>query len=416
MKISYVGATHLGICHAIAAAKKNNKVVLYDENVSTLNNIKNLKFSFYEPKLLKLFKSCKKNILITNDVKLLNKTDIIYIAKDTPTNSKNQSDFSEINRIIRKVRDNVKKNKIIVILSQVYPGFTEKIKWSKKKIFYQVETLIFGMAMKRALTPEQIILGGYKLRKYLNKENLLYKFLQQYKCPIHLMNYKSAELSKISINLYLISSISLTNTLSEICEKIGANWHQIKKILHKDQRIGKKAYLSPGLGVLSGNLQRDLQNSIKIQKKFNCKSGVLKSFDKNSHLRNSWAIEILDKIKNVNSRIGIFGLTYKENISFLVNSPAIRIINKFKKNKFLLFDPVVKKIDLNLKNFYFENDLKNFFKNSDILMILTPWQMIKERDNQIILSKHYNGKFIIDPYNTLNKKILKKIKIFSMGI
>ena len=142
-------------------------------------------------------------------------------------------------------------------------------------------------------------------------------------------------------------------------------------------------------------MQRDLQNSIKIQKKFNCKSGVLKSFDKNSHLRNSWAIEILDKIKNINSRIGIFGLTYKENISFLVNSPAIRIINKFKKNKFLLFDPVVKKIDLNLKNFYFENDLKNFFKNSDILMILTPWQMIKERDNQIILSKHYNGKFIM---------------------
>ena len=39
MKISYVGATHLGICHAIAAAKKNNKVVLYDENVSTLNNM-----------------------------------------------------------------------------------------------------------------------------------------------------------------------------------------------------------------------------------------------------------------------------------------------------------------------------------------------------------------------------------------
>ena len=42
-------------------------------------------------------------------MKLLNKTDIIYIAKDTPTDSKNQSDFSEINRIIRKVRDNVKK-------------------------------------------------------------------------------------------------------------------------------------------------------------------------------------------------------------------------------------------------------------------------------------------------------------------
>ena len=58
----------------------------------------------------------------------------------------------------------------MVILCQVYPGFTEQIKWNKEKLFYQVETLIFGNAIERALKPEQIIVGKVQVvkRKQLN--------------------------------------------------------------------------------------------------------------------------------------------------------------------------------------------------------------------------------------------------------
>ena len=59
------------------------------------------------------------------------------------------------------------------------------------------------------------------------------------------MSYKSAELSKISINLYLISSLSFTNSIAELCEKIDADWSKIQPILRQDRRIGKYAYLNP---------------------------------------------------------------------------------------------------------------------------------------------------------------------------
>ena len=51
------------------------------------------------------------------------------------------------------------KKAIMIILSQVPPGFTRKVNWLKKKLFYQVETLIFGDALKRAIYPERMIIG-----------------------------------------------------------------------------------------------------------------------------------------------------------------------------------------------------------------------------------------------------------------
>ena len=82
----------------------------------------------------------------------------------------------------------------------------------------------------------------------------------------------------------------------------------------------------------------------------------------------------------------------------------------------MLNDPIVKKINIKLKNFHFEEDLKTFFKNIQILLILTPWELIRDEKNQKLLNKHYNGKFIIDPYNIINKSLIKKSKIFSMGV
>ena len=55
------------------------------------------------------------------------------------------------------------------------------------------------------------------------------------------MRYESAELAKISINFFLVSSVTTSNILAEVCEKIGANWNEIVPALQLDKRIGKDA-------------------------------------------------------------------------------------------------------------------------------------------------------------------------------
>ena len=66
------------------------------------------------------------------------------------------------------------------------------------------------------------------------------------------------------INSYLVSNVTLTNNLAEICKKLNLNWNKPKEALMLDKRIGKYAYLKPGLGISGGNLERDIVNLNQI--------------------------------------------------------------------------------------------------------------------------------------------------------
>ena len=67
--------------------------------------------------------------------------------------------------------------------------------------------------------------------------------LEAFNCPILPMRYESAELAKISINCCLVASVSVANTLAELCEAIGADWSEIVPALKLDRRIGEFSYL-----------------------------------------------------------------------------------------------------------------------------------------------------------------------------
>ena len=85
------------------------------------------------------------------------------------------------------------------------------------------------------------------------------------------MSYESAELTKISINLFLASTITSSNVLTKVCEKVGASWDDITPALKLDKRIGKHAYLKSGLGISGGNIERDITSIKKLlinEKKF----------------------------------------------------------------------------------------------------------------------------------------------------
>ena len=366
---------------------------------------------FFEKNLKKNLEKNYKKFKFTNEINQLSKCDLIFISKDTPTNSLNKSNSSLIKKLIKKVTKNISKKSNLIILSQVPPGFTRSIKWNRNKLYYQVETLIFSQAQKRALNPERIIVGKYS--KNINKRYLYY--LKKFRCPIVEMNYESSELAKISINIFLISTLTSTNILSEICENLGANWHSISTALRLDKRIGRYAYLKPGLGLSGGNLERDLETLKKLLSFNKLYKNYTSNLIKISSYRKDWIYKnvkniLLDKIKK--RRIGILGLTYKEGTNSTKNSPSISFINKIYSNSKLslnVFDPVIKKINKSKKINFCKNE-NEVINKSDIIVIGTPWKEFKK----IKLSKLLK-KIIIDPYNHLNLPKNKNLKYISMG-
>tara|TARA_B100000780_G_scaffold279150_1_gene255996 strand:- start:4067 stop:5314 length:1248 start_codon:yes stop_codon:yes gene_type:complete len=411
MKIGFVGMTHLGINYLAATAEKNFNVIGFDENKKKIKELKNHIINYNEPLLKKTIKKNKKKIKFSSNFAEIKKLDLIFISLDLKTDNYGYADTNLLVDLINKTKKYVNSTANLIILSQVKPGFTRAINFYKNRLFYQVETLIFGQAISRALKPERIIIGSSSnkiSKKYIN-------FLKKFNCPIIKMNYESAELTKISINIFLASSVTMSNMLSRASKLVSADWSQIVPALRLDKRIGQYAYLKPGLGLSGGNIERDLFSMKTIMK--NDKNGLnlINSLIKNSKLMNKWAERLLMKKIKKNMTIGILGLTYKDKTDSIKNSPAIDLIKKIKNNKILAYDPLIQ-IKKNNLNFTQTKNLRKVFTDSDILIFMTDWQNIK-RIKACMENINLKKKIIIDPYGLTKLFIKKNFKeYFTLGV
>lgn len=412
-KISFFGTSHLGLVYSSVMANYAKKIVCYDSDKKNIDCLKKLKFSVKEPKLRETIKKNKKNFFFTNNYHEAENSDLVFVSKDVNTNDKNESDLAEIKNIFFKINKVIKnKETPIIFLSQLPPGFCTNLqKKTKREIYYQVETLVFGNAINRALYPERIIVGS-KNKKITNKKYL--SLLKNFSCPILNMTYETAEITKIAINIFLISTAMTSNFMSLISEKILFNWDNVIEALKLDKRIGKYAYLKPSLGLAGGNLERDLVSIEKLCKKNNIETSLIEGWKKISNIRKLWVYKILKKILTKNKKIkkiSILGIAYKENTNSIKNSNSIYIIKKFKNHKFLFYDKHIKNIDTKNANSQILD--KNILK-SQVILIMNMTDLFRNflKKNSYFIK----NKLIIDPYNITKKlKLRKNNTIYNLG-
>tara|TARA_A100001015_G_scaffold313915_1_gene422218 strand:+ start:2930 stop:4228 length:1299 start_codon:yes stop_codon:yes gene_type:complete len=411
--IGFVGMTHLGLNMAIGTALKGYDVFCFDEDNDLVRDLKSGKINIDEPGLKDSLQKEKKKIVFTNLIEDLNKCYLIYVSPDIDTDNEGNSNLSYIKNLIKFMDTKIAKKIPFAILSQVPPGFTSSLNL-ERECYYQVETLIFGQALDRATNPERIIVGS----KNKNISEKYRKFLNKFTRNIIIMNLESAELAKISINCFLMSSVTTSNSLAQICEEIGADWPDIVKALKLDKRIGKFAYLEPGLGISGGNLERDLSTIIKLSKRLGTFNDTFKSWKRNSIYRKDWVLNLLNKkvlTKFEKPKIAIWGITYKENTHSVKNSPSINLLEKIYKFELKIFDPLVNQVSINNNIFRCEKDPLACIQNADVLCIMNKWQIFKDIPMKI-LEKQMKNKIIIDPLSVITKnKQIKNIKIYTMG-
>ena len=261
--VGFAGMTHLGINSAVATAAHGFPVVGFDADAGLVARLRDHRMPVVEPDLDDLVAAHADRLTFTAAAADLARCDVVYIAADVPTDDDAKSDLSPIRVLIEQVAAHLRADAVLVVLCQVPPGFTRSItSVPHDRLVYQVETLIFGRAVERAMHPERFIIGLADPAKGLPAK--VEQVLAAFGCPILPMRYESAELAKISINFCLVASVSVANTLAEVSEAIGADWSEIAPALKLDKRIGPFAYLAPGLGISGGNLERDLRTVLDI--------------------------------------------------------------------------------------------------------------------------------------------------------
>jgi UDPglucose 6-dehydrogenase len=406
--IGFAGLTHLGINSLAAAAARGFDTIGFHPDKDLVNLLSRGKLPIHEPGLSALFDEHQQRLNFSDNPEVLGECDLVYISVDVPTDDLGQSDLGVVEKTISIVTPVLKDDALLVILCQVPPGFTRKLKFPRERLFYQVETLIFGRAVERAMYPERFIVGCADPNEALPSS--LETLLSAFECPILAMRYESAELTKISINMCLVSSVCVANTMAELCEKVGADWSEVVPALKLDKRIGQYAYLKPGLGIAGGNLERDLATVVRLADNYSGNAEVVKAWIADSAYRKEWALSRFNEIALIDGdlkTIGVLGLAYKENTASLKNSAAIALLQNLtvqtKGYEIKAYDPEVKPEKITVKGVAVTQTALEAYRNADVVMLMTPWPEFGDLAPNMLASE-MKGSILIDPYCVLNPK------------
>jgi UDPglucose 6-dehydrogenase len=407
--IGFVGLSHLGLNYSLASAAKGFETLGFDPDPRLVAGLSAGSFPIEEPGFRELHAANRDRLRYTHDPAEISKCDVVFYALDIPTNDRNESDPSRLLALIEATAPYLADGASAVVMSQVRPGFMRKLagmvprragRW-----YYQVETLVFGAAVQRAMEPERFIVGAAGPGAQLPPAYA--RWLGNFGCPILVMRYESAELAKIAINLFLVSTVSTTNVLAEICESIGADWSEIAPALRLDRRIGPHAYLKPGLGIAGGNLERDLVTVTGLAAEHGTEAGVVGAWQKNSAHAKGWALRALHRgllRSRASARIALWGLAYKQDTHSLKNSAAIELINALPGCEFRGYDPAAVVEPGRHPNLSVCKTAMEALTGADALAIMTPWKEFGAISPATIASA-LGKKPVLDPYGVLERKI-----------
>jgi UDP-N-acetyl-D-mannosaminuronic acid dehydrogenase len=398
--INVIGLGYIGLPTALMFAKSGIEVVGTDYNKNLIDILTQGKLTFEEEGLEVLFGEA-----ISNGVKFTTeyqKTNTYIIAVPTPYISTSKKlDPQYVISALNTVLDVCEKGAIIIIESTISPGSIDR--YIRPEI--EKRGIVIGKDVHLVHAPERIIPGNmiYELEnnsrtvgaddpKIGDKVKALYASFC--KAEIVVTDIKSAEMSKVVENTYRDVNIAFANELAKICRMDNMDVYEIIRIANKHPRVN---ILQPGPGVgghcisvdpwfLVGDYP-DLTNLILTARKIN----------------DSMPTHVLVRIRDIMrehkltdiSKIGIYGLAYKENVDDTRESPALQLLERMSEHLALgvkVYDPFIKTKIVE----YQYMDFEDFLNEIEILVIITAHDHIK-RNMELI-----KDKLILDTKNICN--------------
>lgn len=422
-KLGIIGLGHVGLPTALGFAELGFEVFGTDQK-HVLDSIESKNIPFYEPGLDELLiKHLNNNFkLVENISELMKKSIILFICVGTPEGEYGKSDLSAIEKVAKEIGNNLTNYKLIVEKSTVPVTTGDWIKKiiienSKKDVAFDVasnpEFLREGTALYDLLNPDRIVLGVETDKA----KNLLTEIYKSFDCPIFTTDMKTVEITKHASNAFLAMRVSFINMISDICERTGGDVTKVATAMGLDPRIGQ-SYLHAGIGYGGYCLPKDIRSLINIGNELNLDLHLLKSVE----LINNQRINlIVEKIKlslnnDIDNKIGILGLSFKPNTDDIRESPSIKIVETLLNENFQLYlhDPQamieVKKYFENKNNLnlnYCESAYETAI-NSNIVVVLTPWNEYKDLDWEKIAISMKNPT-LLDAMNLMDPKYMQNI-------
>jgi len=398
--INVIGLGYIGLPTALMFASKGIKVVGTDINEQHVKDLNEGRLYFEEKGLEELFASARENgIKFTTDYI---KSDVYIVTVPTPYIEETKKvDMKYVVKAVNTILDICEKGTIIIIESTISPGsIDEHIRPAIQK-----RGFIIGEDIHLIHAPERILPGNMIYELEFNSrtvgaddEEIGYKVIDLYKsfckAEIVLTDIKSAEMSKVVENTFRDINIAFANELAIICREAGLDVYEIIRIANKHPRVN---ILQPGPGV-GGHcipvdpwfLIGDYPNHTKL---------ITSARKVNDRMPNYIYNRILEIMAEHNiddfSKVGLYGLSYKQNVDDVRESPTLQLLNVIKENDQKtphVYDPYIKNniVDGQVQN------IDKFIKNSEIIVIMI------SHSNLLNDLSNLDNKIVFDTRNSIN--------------
>ena len=398
--INVIGLGYIGLPTALMMASHGVDVVGTDYNAELVATLNAGKTTFKEKGLDELYADAvKMGIMFTTEYQV---TDTYIVSVPTPYDKFSKKvDACYVVEAVKDVMRVCPKGATIVIESTVSPGTIDKY----VRPVIEGNGFKIGEDINLVHAPERIIPGNMVYELLHNNRTIgaddkaigeKVKTLYASFCQgeIVVTDIRTAEMTKVVENTFRAVNIAFANELAKICRHDNMDVYEIIKICNMHPRVN---ILQPGSGVGGHCISVDPWFLVGDY------PSLAKVIDEAMKTNDGMPDFVLNRIYEIMkekgltdvSRVGLYGLTYKENVDDMRESPTLQLLESQERHLaqgLKVYDPFIAK-DV-VKNQY--HDIDAFLADVDMVVVMVKHTEIRENVDKLV------GKVVLDCHNICN--------------
>ena len=397
--VNVIGLGYIGLPTALMLAAHGVKVVGTDYNKELVATLKAGKITFKEKGLEELYKTAvQAGAEFTSEYEATN-TYIISVPTPYDKFSK-KVDASFVVEAVKDVLDVCLDDSTIVIESTVSPGTIDKY----IRPVIESKGFTVGKNIHLVHAPERIIPGNMVYELFHNNRTIgaddktvgeevkkLYSSFCQ--GDIVVTDIRTAEMTKVVENTFRAVNIAFANELAKICRHDNMNVYEIIEICNMHPRVN---ILQPGPGVGGHCISVDPWFLVGDY------PSLAKVIDESMKTNDSMPDFVLNRIYEIMkqngmndvTRVGLYGLTYKENVDDMRESPTLQLLESQERHLatgLKVYDPFITK-DVVANQYH---DLDTFLGDVDMVVVMVKHSEILDNVNKL------ENKVVLDCHNVI---------------
>lgn len=396
MRITMVGAGYVGLVSGACFSEFGHDVICVDKDSQKIARLNAGDIPIFEPGLDVLVRKNTKagRLSFQEDLKsAVADADAVFIGVGTPSRrGDGQADLTFVFQAAREIADAINNYTVVVNKSTVPVGTGRKVAEILKEVcpkgnfdvVSNPEFLREGAAIEDFMRPDRVVVGA-ETEESQKVMEAIYRPLSLIQTPILFTSIESAELTKYAGNAFLATKITFINEMADLCEKVGADVHDVAKGIGLDGRIGRK-FLHAGPGFGGSCFPKDTralyQTSLQVDAPVRIVEAVIDINEKRKLKMAEKVISACDGSVQ-DKKIAVLGLTFKPNTDDMRESPSLDIIPALTKAgaNIWAYDPEgMKEAKAHLPDINYCQNSYEPLEQADALVIITEWNEFRALD------------------------------------